>query len=167
VDAAGTRLYSVPEKTPELRLSAAGLVRLRRAVGDRWFLHVDYRLYGDDWGLRSHTGSALCARALRADRVTLGVQARAYTQGAATFYRAAYVDNGAGAPGWRTRDRALGGMRSLSGTLVADLALGGATAADGWHVVASLGGARFVWLDFPPQDRRAAVIGGVSVTAPF
>ena len=164
---AGGGSVSLAERVPGERHSGAALVRLRRAVSDRVYLHGDYRLYGDSWGIVSHTASASGLVAVAGGRATLGLTARGYTQGAAVFYRAEYSSDAAGVPAWRTRDRALGGMRTLSATVVADVVLTDAPADDAPHLVGALGLIRFTFHDFPPQARRDAVVASAQVLVPF
>jgi hypothetical protein len=161
-DATGARAYALPEATPDLRAGAAVLARVRRALGEgALFLHADYRFYADSWTIASHTLSAGLTVPLLGGRLLVAARIRGYAQGAASFYRAAYVDAGAGAPAWRTRDRALGGMRSLLGDLSGDLAFGRV------HLIAGIAAMRFVWLDFPAQSHRDALLLTLGVAAPL
>lgn len=158
IDSSTTELRRVPERVPELRAGGAALVRVRRALGDTWFARASYRLYADDWSVVSHTAELAVVTAPRWRDALVSVSARGYTQSAASFYRAAYVDD---EPEYVTRDRTLGGMRSAHVGVTGELALGPA------RVGATLGAARFWFLDFPAQARRTAAIGGVAVTVPF
>ena len=164
LDAQGARLYALPERVPEHRWGGSAVLRLRRALGERVALHADYRFYGDSWGITSHTVTALALCGFLDRRLTLGAQARAYFQDRASFYQAVYHDAG-GAPAWRTRDRALGGVRTLAGGLIADLS--GGAGGDGPHAFASLEVARFTWLDFPLQAGRTAAIAGLGLEVPW
>jgi hypothetical protein len=156
-DRGGGRLYSLAEATPDRRLRLAALARLRRALSDHWFFHADYRFYGDSWSILSHTASARLLAGY--GRVVATAEARGYYQGAASFYRAHYVDDGSGPPAWRTRDRALGGVASVLGGLTLDVFVGRGLPADGPHAVLSVDAFHFWWLDFPLQrDRTAASI---------
>jgi hypothetical protein len=166
VDPAGVKLYALDEQTPGVRASLAALARVRRAIG-RWFVHADYRLYADTWSIVSHTVSARALLPLARGRVTLAALVRGYLQSGASFYRATYVDNGMGAPAWRTRDRVLSPMRSVSASLVADVALGRGSPADGMHLQAAIDLMRFEYLDFVLQHRRDAVVLSLGVTVPF
>lgn len=71
---------------PGTRTQAALLLRWRRAwVEADGALHLDYRLAGDSWGVRSHTVEASWYQQLADDwRLVPGV--RVYAQGAADFY---------------------------------------------------------------------------------
>jgi hypothetical protein len=158
----GARLYDLPEATPDRRTGVAVLARVRRAVGPL-FLHVDYRLYRDDWDLWSHTGTVRAVLAA-SERVTVSAHARGYTQSAASFHRERYVADAGTAPAWRTRDRALGGMVSVTGGVSLDLAPAG---EDSLHVIAAVGVTRFVWLDYALQRERDAIVATLGVNTPF
>lgn len=167
VNPGGARLYTLDESVPNLRVRGAGLVRLRQALPRNLFLHVDYRFYADTWAVTSHTASARLVASLADRRITLGLSARGYLQGAASFQRASYVDDGGGAPAWRTRDRALGRVREVSAGAVGDIALGRPPLADRPHLVAGVDLIQFWWLDFPLQNERRALITSLCITTPF
>ncbi len=164
----GGVLYSLDEKTPDERLRGAALIRLRQAFGHRhrFFVHADYRFYGDDWRVMSHTASARGIVPLLDGRLTLSAEVRGYLQNAAWFYREQYVDNGSGAPGWRTRDRALGRVRSLSAGSVADFTLF-ELFGQRPHAVLGVDLIQFWWLDYLPQSERRALLVNASVVVPF
>ncbi len=161
-DDAGALLYNLPEETPERRAGVAALARVRRAVGPT-FVHADYRLYGDDWGVVSHTGSLRVAARI-SPRVTAIAQLRAYLQSAAVFHEERYVAIAGEAPAWRTRDRALGRMRSFTAGLGCEVA---PRTAGGLRVVAAVAATRFVWLDYALQDGRDAILATLGLTVPF
>jgi hypothetical protein len=148
----------VEEQTPERRLRLAALVRARHAFGApaRWFAQAWYRYYLDDWAIDSHTAGARLARELGGD-TELGLQLRAYRQSAAEFYRARYIDDGEGAPRYRSRDRTLGRMSSVYAQLVVER---------GW-LLASAGVVRFEFRDFPAQTGRTAAIVSLGASAQF
>lgn len=104
----------VAERVPDTRLRHALTARLRRAVGARWVVALDYRLYTDDWGVRGHTEKLEVAVDLP-QRLALRLQQRASLQGAADFYRERYTQQDA----YMTRDRRL--SDNLSGQLGAAL----------------------------------------------
>jgi hypothetical protein len=162
IDPASTFVYRVPETTPERRIGGAALMRVRQAFGDnpRWFLHADYRFYGDSWAVTSHTISVQPVFSpLGALRI--GVLLRAYTQGPASFYQPAYFDNG-GPPALRTRDRTLGGMHSWYGLGTVDV-----TIVDDVQILLSAGYAHFYFHNFPLQAERAAMIGSIGASTTF
>lgn len=164
--ATGERCCSVPERTPDLRAALAALLRVRRALAeDRVFLHVDYRLAADGWGLTSHTVSARALLPL-GRRALLGASARGYLQSAADFHRTHY--RGADTvPAYRSRDRGLGRERSAALGLACELALGAAPAPDGPHLTAAATWLALFWPDDPLQQRRDAVVATVSLEVPF
>ncbi len=155
--------YVLPEVVPERRTAAAALVRLRRALADAWFGHGDYRVTRDTWGVTSHTASARLLRSFGDDDQWLfGAELRGYLQDGASFYRGHYAGD-TGAPAWRTRDHALGGMRTVTM---------GATARRRWswrdlEVTAALAGMHFRWLDDPRQRSRAAVVSSLTLLVPM
>jgi hypothetical protein len=162
IDPASTAVMQVAEETPKLRLTGAALVRARRALGSGRFVHLDYRLYADDWGIVSHTASARGMSTLWPG-VLVGLHLRGYAQGAADFHRRRYF---VPAPALRTAERALGRMRTLYGGAVAEVALGDPL-GDPPRLLVMAGLMRFWWLDHAPQGSRDALVMTVGVRAPI
>lgn len=158
----GAPAYALLERVPDARTSVAVLGRVRRMIGEAWFVHADYRLCRDTWGITSQTVSARGATALRDDTVVVGGEVRAYVQDSATFYQPSY-DGDAGAPVWRTRDRSLGAMRTVT--------VGGlAEWVTPWRearVQASLAWTRFAWPADLYQRGRDAAISSLGVVVPL
>lgn len=105
-----------PEEVPDLRvrhaLALRGLHYIEAIAGS---IRVDYRFYFDDWGMRAHTAELALELDL-SDHIGLGVFSRAYTQNAASFYRATYiVQRPNEIPRWRTVDRKLAPYDTLTG----------------------------------------------------
>lgn len=147
-------LLFVEERTPTLRQSAVAMLQLRRAIGAdaSWFVHASYRGYWDSWRVASHTLSARVFHPLARERFLLGAHMRGYAQGAANFYQPYYETSGQmDAPVYRTRDRTLGGMHSLHGSLTADTSLGS------YRLRTSTSITKFRFRDFPAQRDRSAV----------
>ncbi|MCC6995553.1 MAG: DUF3570 domain-containing protein [Deltaproteobacteria bacterium] len=162
----GVHCCSVPERTPDLRATLAALLRVRRALAhDRLFLHADYRLAADGWGLTSHTVSARALMTV-SPRAVLGASARGYLQSAADFHRTRYLGADT-VPAYRTRDRNLGRERSASLGLACELALGDVPAADGAHLTAAATWLALLWPGDPLQQRRDALLATVSLEVPF
>jgi Protein of unknown function (DUF3570) len=157
---ASTGVMLVGEATPRLRHAVAAAVRLRRAVGERWFVHAGYRAAIDDWGVVSHTGRLLAIAQLDGGAWRLGAEARGYLQGGADFYQVRYVSDDGVAPGLRTRDRTLGPMRSAAAELTGDRAVGRA----GLRVQLAVGASHFWWLEDLYQRGRTALTTTVAVT---
>ena len=88
---ASSGTYCVPEQAPEQRLRASASLRARRALGRAWSLGLEYRLYGDTWGVRSHTVEPELAWRV-GERTILALRYRYYTQGEASFYQPRYPD---------------------------------------------------------------------------
>jgi hypothetical protein len=80
-----------PETHPERRLRHAVALRVLRAIGDSASLDGQYRLYLDDWGIASHTVTAVLTREL-GESWDLRIRGRGYYQRAADFYREVYDD---------------------------------------------------------------------------
>ena len=78
-----------PERTPNKRLRHALVLRGKRALSESVSAGLGYRLYFDDWSIRSHTLDAELAF-VPDDQSTLTLRYRFYTQGGAEFYRAHY-----------------------------------------------------------------------------
>ena len=102
----------VPEQHPGRRIRSAGVARLRQALSRRWSLGAAYRFYGDTWGVLGHTGLA-DVRVSATKALVLGLEARAYTQGAASFYSPQYDEETVSS--WVTRDRELSSMFNARG----------------------------------------------------
>ncbi len=149
----------VPEATPHTRISGALAARLRWAVAARWATAATYRYYRDDWSIDSHTATAEIHRQLGRGWL-VGVLARGYLQGRASFYRPRYDDTMT-VPTLRTRDRTLGAMRSAHAAATLDVPV---DEDERWHVVASLGVVRWWFLDFPAQADRDALLVHTGVT---
>jgi hypothetical protein len=143
------------EEVPGLRRSIAAAARLRHALGTRWFTTLGYRAYRDDWSIASHTAS-VDLRWQLGGRALVGLDARAYLQDGAGFYRSTYViADGGEMPPWRTRDRTLGPMRTAFASVTADVAV---SRDQTWHAIVA-GGVLVSWfLDFPLQSDRHALI---------
>ena len=159
-------MMMVPENDPDSRVRNAALVRLRRALGHRWFVHADYRFYADTWGITSHTVQGQAFVSLLGDRLAVGARARGYTQDHANFYRRRY-ETYPGVPLLRTADKELGEMRS---------ALAGAHLSTAWRHLRALEEVRIevylerLWmqyLDFDPLPSRAAWITGGTLGLAF
>jgi len=159
-DPASTAVMLVGEATPYLRHGAAAAIRVRRAIGDRWFVHGAYRGAIDDWGVVSHTGRALAVAQLGGDAWRLGAEVRGYLQTGADFYQARYATVDGAVPTHRTRDRTLGPMRSAAVELTGDHALGLAQL----RVQLAVGLTHYWWLDDLYQRGRSALTSTVAVT---
>jgi hypothetical protein len=104
---ASTAPNCVPEQVPDERVRSAGVVRARRALGDKVSIGAEYRFYIDNWGLYSHTISP-DLQWLVTEHGTIGLSYRYYTQSEADFYRPRYF--AAPSSGYLTRDRELSAM---------------------------------------------------------
>lgn len=102
----------VEERVPDLRVRNAGVVRLRRAIGDRWVAQAEYRLYVDDWGVIGHTGTLEGSVEL-SDGVAIHARERTAWEGGASFYQESYREE----LRYLTRDRRLSPHLSTMGGL--------------------------------------------------
>jgi hypothetical protein len=111
----------VPERHPDHRQRRDVFVRVNRALPDRASLKLSYRFYNDDWGINSHElGSRLSQYITRG--MSVRWEYRWYTQTAADFYRAEYLDP-TGINGYRTGDYRMNQLAShlFGGALRMDL----------------------------------------------
>lgn len=101
---------SVAERHPDSRLRRDAFVKFHQYLANRSSLKLDYRLYGDDWGVLSHEVAGGLSQ-----YVTRGLYAqyeyRWYTQSAADFWRPEYATTG-GAGGYLTGDYRMSPMSS-------------------------------------------------------
>lgn len=101
---------SVAERHPDSRLRRDAFVKFHQYLANRSSLKLDYRLYGDDWGVLSHEVAGGLSQ-----YVTRGLYAqyeyRWYTQSAADFWRPEYATTG-GVGGYLTGDYRMSPMSS-------------------------------------------------------
>ncbi len=99
---------------PDLRLQTAAIVRYRRAFADaNAALHLDYRYVHDDWSIQSHSVEVAWYQSLGKDW-RLVPSLRYYSQSAADFYSAFFVDS----PGrYASSDFRLSAYGAVSGKL--------------------------------------------------
>lgn len=100
--------------------------RSRFAIAGRWMhyfpnthtsLRLDYRFYGDDWGVMAHTVES-GLRLRLASWFQLAAAVRVYRQNGARFWRRAYVvDSLDQLPRYRSVDRDFSAYTTLTGTL--------------------------------------------------
>lgn len=119
VYAAGTH---APERHPDERLRRNLFVRVSQWFSNESSVWVDYKLYGDDWGVHSQTAAVRLAQRIT-PAATFECRYRFYSQGSADFFLAEYPTLD-GVDGYRTGDYRLGEFDAhLFGTRL-DLALG-------------------------------------------
>lgn len=101
---------SVPERHPETRERRDAFVKFHQYLSNRSSLKLDYRLYGDDWGVLSHEIAGALSQ-----YVVNGLYARYeyrwYTQSAADFWRPDYATT-QGVDGYLTGDYRLSPLSS-------------------------------------------------------
>lgn len=166
-DGLSPALSHVKESTPALRRSAAIRLQVRRALGTAaaWFAHVSYRLYVDDWQIRSHTLAARLLHSFWDGRYLAELQGRLYFQGAADFYQPRYDLEDGAAPEFRTKDRSLSSMQSFFTGITADAPLSDAT--ESWRLRASLTLTQFLFDNVPAQGSRRAMTLSLALKAPL
>jgi len=152
VDAEGPGVMRISEATPTRRRTLAAALRMRHALGTRWFVFAGYRAVADSWAMTSHTVDAMAIVTFDGARQRIGLSARGYVQSAAEFFRASYTAPDGVLPALRTRDRSLGTMRTASAELFGARELG-----HGLRLEGSLGCTWFRWPDDPIQRRRTAI----------
>lgn len=107
---------SVGESVPDTRLRHALSGDLRRALGGGFFGRSHLRFYMDSWGVLSHTEEFELQRAMLAGHLILGIAARIYGQGSASFYRYRYTsenDVPSAVPKFRSADKMLSSQWTL------------------------------------------------------
>ncbi len=142
---------SFPETHPETRLRDAVTLRALRYVAGAG-VDLAYRLYLDDWGIMSHTVSASVGWAF-GDRWDLRVRARAYRQGAASFWHERYAVR----MKYMSADRELSTFWDAGGGLKLALRLGR------WIVDAKSDVVYYRFEDFAPLAGRTAVVSDLGV----
>jgi hypothetical protein len=77
------------ESAPGERFRNSVVARLRGALGPRWFLAGDYRIYFDTWGMTGHTVQAMLSNTPLA-WFDWRLRARFYAQSGVDFYQQTY-----------------------------------------------------------------------------
>ncbi|MBI4815357.1 MAG: DUF3570 domain-containing protein [Deltaproteobacteria bacterium] len=96
------------ERLPGRRFRGAGVARINQQFDSGTTLAADYRLYGDDWGVTSHTVSLAAYQHLPLG-LTLRLRNRLYLQNPADFVAPVTMVDSLGAlPEYYTTDRELG-----------------------------------------------------------
>lgn len=142
----GTR---VPERHPDSRIRHALSAFVVRSLIDQLSGRIGYRLYSDDWGIRSHTISARLAFEAT-DWLMAGVEGRAYLQNRADFYRGTYDTSYE----YMTFDRELSTFWDAGGTADISASLGPVTAD------LKVGAIYYKFDDFPALSNRTALVAG-------
>ena len=147
-----------PEEVPDDRFRHALAVRGLRYV-DRLdgALRLDYRFYGDSWGVLGHTLEPAFARAL-SDHYQLDLWSRLHVQSSARFWQRAHlVASPTSLPRWRTMDRSL--SRSWHTTFGARLGY----ARGAWVAYGEVSAMYSRFLEHLLIDRRLAIISQFGV----
>ncbi len=159
----------VREATPARRDAAVAAVRVRRALAGPWYASATARGYRDDWEVTSLTTTLEVVRQRPAGG-QWSASVRGYGQSAAWFWARRYdLDP---TPSYRTADRTLGPMASLSLGAAYDHPLraasggDGEAADDGPRLVAALTAIGY-WFDAVAQSRRLALTTTLSLTWPL
>ncbi|MCB9736106.1 MAG: DUF3570 domain-containing protein [Deltaproteobacteria bacterium] len=94
---------AMPENVPNHRLRQSVVARINAALAAEHFLSLAYRLYGDDWGLLSHTAELGWTYEI-SRAVSFNLRDRVYLQGSTDFYSYIYDQPRT----YMTNDRELG-----------------------------------------------------------
>jgi hypothetical protein len=162
----GTSLL-VPEAVPEQRTRHAGRAGLRRALTRSLFIFGAYRFYGDDWGVRSHTGDVELQYGFWRELLIASLRFRGYHQSAADFYRQRHVASVGALPATRTTDKMLAEGWSVLGDLQLELNLSPLGSLKAMRVAAGVGIYDQHFVDFAPLEARQAVLASFGVTAEY
>ena len=140
---------TVAEIHPDKRKRHALSVFVLRSLTSRLSTRLAYRIYRDDWGIWSHTGSVRFSVQV-SEHVRAAVDARMYNQNKADFYRGSYPTSFA----YMSRDRELASLW--------DAGANGEVALDFGPVTldARLGAIRYRFRNFPALSKRVAVLAG-------
>ena len=76
---------------PDKRNRLAGGIRTINKLGESSSLQLGYRYYSDDWGIKSHTVSALYQQQLLEEKLLFGAGIRTYFQNKADFFKPSYI----------------------------------------------------------------------------
>lgn len=152
-------LEHLPESRDRYAVTARFGHRFSRST-----LRVDERLYTDTWQLHASTTDVRYFMDL-SRRFTVWPHLRAHAQSAVYFWRRAYVSSFAGTTGsvplYRTGDRELGPLATVTGGAGASLGIGGAENPNGWmlELQADVMGTDFLD-DLYVTSRYAALVAG-------
>ncbi len=100
---------TMPEAHPSVRNRYSLAAFALRSLAETTSLRAGYRLYRDDWGIWSHTGS-LALRTRFAKRFSVGLSGRFYHQNKADFYKNSYPTHFR----YMSADRELATFRDIS-----------------------------------------------------
>lgn len=128
IDADNVDDYRLPakpaESVPDSRVRHSVAARLMRYLPSfDASLRVDYRLYTDSWGVTAHTIEPGFDKQFTS-RIRGAWRARLYTQSAASFWQREYATEVGMLPEWRTLDRELSPLTSVSTAARVEMALG-------------------------------------------
>ncbi len=112
VDANGIRILTADSR-PDQRQQEFWTVKMRYYLGSEYAWHLDYRLYQDNWKIRSHTLSTALYKTMGNWQVT--PEFRYYNQSAAYFYAPYY--NGTRTDGYHSSDYRLSPYGAVSSRL--------------------------------------------------
>ncbi len=140
---------TVPERHPDKRRRHALSAFVLRSLTPRASARIDYRLYRDDWGIASHTGTVRFSVEL-SKRVSAALDGRLYNQSQADFYRASYPTSFR----FMSSDRELASMWNVGGNAQLGLQLGPL------KLDARVGAIRYRFRNFPRLPRRVALLAG-------
>jgi uncharacterized protein DUF3570 len=126
-------------------------------------IRLDERLYDDTWGLTAQTADARWLVDL-GRRVMAGPHARLHDQTAVVFWQRAYeLRSGFDYPAYRTGDRELGPLMTISGGGSVQVGIGPALTPTKWTVGFDVEAAYTRFLDDLYLTDRSSVVGALTI----
>ena len=163
--------YVNAHRLPERALEQLPLARRRFAITERLAhrfddstLRIEERVYQDTWVLRASTTDVRWIYDV-SKRVSLGPHARYHIQSGTSFWQRAYVSSPTGwsLPEFRTGDRELGPLWTVTGGGAALFYLGAAGAPRSFAIGLSVDGMYTSYLDDLYISSRTAVLGALTL----
>jgi uncharacterized protein DUF3570 len=154
---------SVIERLPLSRDRVGVTARLARRAAHAT-TRIEGSVYDDSWGIQAFTADGRDLFDV-APRFTLGPHVRYYLQSPASFWKLAYVSHGDSVPAYRTGDRELGPLMSLTAGVRATWAFGTAATPDDWSLVATFDGTYTRFFDDLYITERVSALGALMVQA--
>lgn len=158
---------SAPEVVPDQRVRHAVGLGVRHALNRQWYLSGKYRFYRDNWGIWSHTAETELQRAVRWDKLILGLTMRGYRQNKADFHEARYERMSGLLPEYRSADKMLTGSWSMLGAARAQVNAGSFGFVDALRVTLKYEIYDQHFLDFQALKRRVGQTTSLGASAEF
>lgn len=161
--ATGAAQFRLREHVPSQRTRHGAELLGVHSLSKHLVARAAYRLYLDDWSVRSHTLRGALWWEHPSDGFRLRVSSRAYTQTGAYFFRSQYDESSS----FRTGDYRLSPMSDLDSGIRADFRISPVPFGRRLTVTTSYDFV-FYWLDeYPPFDTMTAHVASVGLTWNF